>query len=115
LLAPALIRWTDEGRFPEASCSSLRSRKSLTGAAACLARRAAVTPSIRAPNFAPKPPPMCSVMTWTREAGIPIAAASSSRTEKIPCVEAQTFRSPPSQCATSPWVSSAEWVWTWVT
>ncbi len=114
-VAPALIHWIEEGRLPVASCSSLRSRKSLTGAPACFASFAAATPSMRAPNLAPKPPPMYSVTTWMREAGILRASASSSRTEKMPWVDAQTFRSPPSQCATRPWVSRAVWSWTCVT
>ena len=53
-----------------ARCSSLRSRKSLTGAPASFASFAAVTPSTPAPNFAPKPPPMYSVMTRIFDAGI---------------------------------------------
>ncbi len=63
--APARIFWMADGRLPAASCSSLRVRKSLTGAPACFASFAAVTPSMRAPNFAPKPPPMYSQITRT--------------------------------------------------
>ena len=114
-VAPALILWIEEGRLPPAVCSSLRSRKSLTGAPASLASCAAATPSIRAPNLAPKPPPMYSVMTLTLEAGIFRVSASSSRTTKIACVDAQTVSSSPSHCATRPCGSRAVWIWTCVT
>ena len=56
--AATLIHCSEDGRLPVASCSSFRSRKSLTGAPASLARRAAATPSTPGPNLAPNPPPM---------------------------------------------------------
>ena len=57
---------------------------------------------------------MYSVTTCTFDFGIPRTSASSSRTEKMPWVEAQTVSSSPSHAATRPCVSSAVCVWTCV-
>ena len=87
----------------------------MTGAPAIFASRAAARPSTRGPNFAPKPPPMYSVITRTFDTGIFSVSASSSRMMKMPWVEAQTVSSSPSQRATRPCVSRALCVWTCVT
>ena len=55
--------------------------------AGLLRKAAATTPGLPAPNFAPKPPPMNSVMTRILVCGILKNPASSSRTLDVPCVE----------------------------
>ena len=57
------LREVADGRLPPARCSSLRSSISFTGAAACFASFAQMTPCASGPNLLPKPPPMYSVMT----------------------------------------------------
>ena len=96
-----------------ARCSSFRVSISFTGAPAFRASSAQITPSLRAPNLAPKPPPMNSVITRTFVSGIPKCPASSPRTLKTPWVEAQTVSLSPSHWHTLPWVSSAMWDCTW--
>ena len=59
----------------------------------------------------PKPPPMCSVMTFTFLRSMPSASAIPSRTVNTPWVEAHTVSWSPSHLAMTPWVSSGEWVW----
>ena len=69
-------------------------------------------PGAFAPNFAPKPPPRYSVMTWTFSFLRPNMSAISLRAEKMDCVEAQTVMcSSSSQRTTRPWVSRALCVW----
>ncbi len=63
-LAPIFSFWCESGRL-ETMCSCRRSSIRRTGALALRERLAATTPSLPAPNFAPKPPPMNSVMTRT--------------------------------------------------
>jgi hypothetical protein len=63
---------------------------------------AATTPGLPAPNFAPKPPPMYSVMTRTWVSGILKKPASSSRTLPVPWVDAHTVSMSGFQSATTP-------------
>jgi hypothetical protein len=119
-LAPIFTVWRESGRLPVHTCSSWRSHMSLTGALASRASSPAMKPmrlpGAEAPNLAPNPPPMNSVITCTSWGASPNTSASSSRTLKMPWVEAHTVMDlGPSQRTTSPWVSSAEWVCTWVT
>src|SRR6185437_8287775 len=64
-LAPILRLWSESGRLPTERCSCCRSSISQTGAPAFFERWVATTPKLPAPNFAPKPPPMYSVITRT--------------------------------------------------
>src|SRR5262245_1298230 len=102
---PALIFEKDDGRLPEARCSSLRSSISFTGAPACFARFAQLTPCESGPNLLPKPPPMYSVITRTLVCGIPSASAKPSRVPCTACVEAHDVRLSPFHSQTHPCVS----------
>ena len=59
-----------------------------TGAPVLRESAAATTPGLPAPNFAPKPPPMYSVMTRTCDLGSLKKPANSSRTLAVPWVDA---------------------------
>src|SRR6185312_10084046 len=104
----------ESGRLPPSACSSLRCSISRTGAPAFCDNAAAIAPALLAPNFAPNPPPMYSVITRTLVFGNLKSIAISSRTLLVDCVEAHTVSMSGFQSATTPWGSSAEWVWTWV-
>ncbi len=89
---PALIFEKDDGRLPEARCSSFLSSINFTAAPACFASFAQMTPCASGPNLLPNPPPMYSVMTRTFGCGIPRASANPSRVPCTACVEAHDVR-----------------------
>ena len=113
-LTPALIFDADEGRLPDARCSSLRSSSSFTAAPACLASFAQMMPCASGPNLLPKPPPMYSVMTRTLACGMSSALANCSRVPCTACVDAQDVSLSPSHSQTQPCVSSETCVCTCV-
>jgi hypothetical protein len=111
---PALIFAAADGRFPVTRCSSLRSSVSFTGAPACFASRAQISPSGPSCSLLPKPPPMYWQMTRTLVCGISRPLAKLSRAELTPWVETQAVSLSPSHSHTTPCDSMQTCVMTWV-
>src|SRR4029450_1748551 len=111
---PALTLANADGPSPVASCSSLPSSISLTGAPAALASRAQIRPCASGPNLLPKPPPMNSVITRTLACGIFTPPAKPSRVPCTACVETHAVRLSPLHSQMQPCVSSEVWVCTCV-
>ncbi len=84
-LAPARIFWTGRRDGCRRRAAPPCGQEELDGRAGLPSRASRRRrPRCRAPNLAPKPPPMYSQITRIRDAGILSASASSSRTERCP-------------------------------
>ncbi len=99
--APNVTTWRVGGRCPPSACSSCRVGTQRTARPVRRAKSAATKVWAPALFFAPNPPPMCSLITRTRDLGSPSPTATSSRTRYTPCVDSQIVSRSPSHSATA--------------